>query len=454
MTPAVQPTLSTSKIVIIGIETFSYLSPATSGAASTPTFTGGGTGSGSGDKQSSGGYGGNGDGNPSNGAGGSGSGSSGTSNPPEASHRLPPSLIAVIIVVAILVLAFLCLLGVRTFYKQRRGRRLKRWVSWKQRAKALGFFGLDGVADEKDTASSRATSYRPGRVRVSDLEGAYRVTPGSLSDTRNSSSTLSSLGTLLPTASAAHRISDGSSRFSFTSQDTQTTHMSDAIRSSVSSAQCISYPAMQPDKACDAQLSPISVSPWTPSERWQFPKPPEPNGATSPPIAANSLGGHTMTTERSGSPDSYSDDKTIRRLSDPFADPTTISSTGSSRHDSVLSMARSDSAAFSDYAASHHISLISTTSSEISALTNISDSAAGIMDTIKRSFEPRSRDELTIARGDQICIRKRFDDGWLYVEKTSTAEKGFIPQDCLRGANEPLPVYLTKRYSCYNACAM
>lgn len=369
-----------------------------------------------------------------------GPGSSGSPNHDKSG--LSAAVIAVIVLITALLMIFLVVFGIRTWHRQRRGRRIRRWVSWRRKAKALGSFGLVAVAEERDTATPESSFSRTERITPSVLESVGQIRSGYSSWRMSSQSSLSSLGAPVQAESATHRFSGGSSQFSFVSDDTESSSNSNARASTASSAQYIAYPALQPDNIGN-QLSPISVSPWTPSERWQFPKPPRytngiPSSETGPPSPATS-----------------DSDKTIRgESSNPFEDPPSTSSVSVSRHDSVLSMARSDSAAFSDMAESRHTSLMSTTCSELSAVTSASDSLAGIVDIIKRKFTQNCGDELTIIRGDRICILRRFDDGWLYVEKTSTKERGFIPQDCLREADQLLPVYLTRRASALNTCAV
>lgn len=378
-------------------------------------------------------------GDPTNGQGGSDHGKG----------HLSVAVIAVIVIVAVLILIFLTLTGVRIWYRKRRGRRIRRWNLWRKRVNALGFFGQDAgqVNDTEQTLSCKE------RMTPSMLEDASYQHPKRSSAFFSLRSSLSSLGAPLRTANAGHRTSSGSSEFSFISNNSENSLLSNARASTVSSAQYMPYPTLQPDKIDNPQISPISVRPWTPSEAWRFPKPPmSVKGLHASESNARDFGGANQEPLLIGTSES---EKTIRGgISNPFADPEGTTPLDVSHRESVLSMTRSDSAAFSDMAASRHASLLSTAASEFSSMTSASETLAGIVDTIKRKFTPSSEDELNITRGDQICILRRFDDGWLYVEKTATAEKGFIPQDCLREIDKPLPSYFARRASNFNACAI
>ena len=70
-----------------------------------------------------------------------------------------------------------------------------------------------------------------------------------------------------------------------------------------------------------------------------------------------------------------------------------------------------------------------------------------------RRFAPTLGDELSVEPGDTVAIRKVFDDGWAYVEKGP--EKGLVPLDCLRDAEQDLPAFLAaRRVSSYGGHAM
>jgi hypothetical protein len=100
------------------------------------------------------------------------------------------------------------------------------------------------------------------------------------------------------------------------------------------------------------------------------------------------------------------------------------------------------------------------------------DTEMAPIETIRRPFEPTLTDELRVEPGDQVRVVTAFDDGWAIVEKvpapvkgktkyrdsvlSSTSSelrhqgRGMVPIDCLRGAGEDLPKFLaSKRVSSY-----
>ena len=57
---------------------------------------------------------------------------------------------------------------------------------------------------------------------------------------------------------------------------------------------------------------------------------------------------------------------------------------------------------------------------------------------------------MAVAPGDQVRIRRRFDDGWAYAEKLSGEARGLFPIDCLRSQDQDLSSFLAaKRLSSY-----
>ncbi|KAH8114479.1 hypothetical protein DFH11DRAFT_220747 [Phellopilus nigrolimitatus] len=155
------------------------------------------------------------------------------------------------------------------------------------------------------------------------------------------------------------------------------------------------------------QLSPISVGPWSPSERWSFPKPPPASSAGSPPPTS---------------------------ADDPFADPGAAALRRVSA--SGASSASSDGGA--------------TTPSAVTCRTSAS------AELIKRPFVPTLADELAVRRGDAVHVLQSFDDGWAQVARAHSGETGLIPVDCLREAGEALPAFLAARRvsSCGGAVAL
>lgn len=72
---------------------------------------------------------------------------------------------------------------------------------------------------------------------------------------------------------------------------------------------------------------------------------------------------------------------------------------------------------------------------------------------IRRPFHPNLPDEIRVQPGDPVRILQTFDDGWAMVETTEGEHaRGLIPLDCLREPGQPLPAFFAaKRVSSYSA---
>ncbi|TFL04558.1 hypothetical protein BDV98DRAFT_502392 [Pterulicium gracile] len=72
---------------------------------------------------------------------------------------------------------------------------------------------------------------------------------------------------------------------------------------------------------------------------------------------------------------------------------------------------------------------------------------------IRRPFVPTLGDEVAVSTGDIVDVQQVFDDGWAYVavqREASEPSVGLIPVDCFREAGEELPAFLAaKRVSSY-----
>ncbi|KZT73951.1 hypothetical protein DAEQUDRAFT_661785 [Daedalea quercina L-15889] len=72
------------------------------------------------------------------------------------------------------------------------------------------------------------------------------------------------------------------------------------------------------------------------------------------------------------------------------------------------------------------------------------------VETIRRPFEPALEDEMGVVPGERVRMLQRFPDGWAYAEKVGSRRRGIIPIDCLRTPEEDLPAFLaSKRLSSY-----
>ncbi|KAH9931649.1 uncharacterized protein BXZ73DRAFT_47143 [Epithele typhae] len=147
--------------------------------------------------------------------------------------------------------------------------------------------------------------------------------------------------------------------------------------------------------------SPFTVRPFSPTEKWSFPKPPTSQNST--PGAGTGVG------PRGALPESEN----------PFAD------FGGADADESSVVTHSTGTTALHFAA---------------------------VETIQRAFAPSMTDELAVRVGDEVRIVKRFDDGWAIAEHIAHGAQGLIPIDCLRAPEEELPAFLAKkRISSYHA---
>lgn len=248
---------------------------------------------------------------------------------------------------------------------------------------------------------------------------------------------------------ASNRFSGGSSQFSFVTEDTQLLSESSPRADTITSVESPSSSPLGPNSLHDLPtLNPICADPRAPTKLWQLPE--RPNEKIN--SAERAIDLMHVDPTATGLPyvtqNGY-DGAISGEYSDPFADPKEPLSIGASRHDSVSMIVRGDSVNPLKRTISQSTSISSVSTS--TAMTSVSSNSAVIIDTIKRMFVPRRKDELPIARGDRVRVLYQFKDQWLYVEKMGTALVGFIPQDCLRAVDEPLPQYLIQGLISYDA---
>ena len=144
--------------------------------------------------------------------------------------------------------------------------------------------------------------------------------------------------------------------------------------------------------SANTELTPMSVRPFSPSESFAFPKPPEPAAGSRPTSYATSvtLANLPLPPGLSSAPSSFV----------PLSKPNTTKS-------------RSSTASNVD----------------ISPYLNIP------VRVICRPFKPTLPDELVVNSGDEVRVLHTFDDGWGMIEKVRKdgreGEKGLIPMACL-----------------------
>lgn len=176
--------------------------------------------------------------------------------------------------------------------------------------------------------------------------------------------------------------------------------------------------SMNPDPLAN---TPMSVRPFSPSESFAFPKPPEPGAAAGSGPASQASG-----------------------ISRPTSSDTTVTLTAISALPGLPSLPT-----FMPLNVPNTVRSPSPRSASIvdPFMDNnpFDDPTAPIMNSfacweaqvIRRPFIPTLPDELNVKLGDNVRVIHTFDDGWGMVEKVGKGkERGFIPMDCLRKPEE------------------
>ena len=337
--------------------------------------------------------------------GGSGGGSGNANSKPGAHSAVSGGVIAAIGIVVGLVLLILFLIGLRRWRRQRQARRHSTWVEQGRRG-AFAFLGGGYSEKERNIKDGDGFNEKTG-LRSARSSFATNIDHGvpqfpPLPDESDASLFYHSTTTIVPDlpaqAEPAHT-TERNSTFSVGSEGSP--------RDSGAS-QYLLMPPIAPDLhgvgIPPAQLSPISVRPFSPTESWAFPKPPT---TTSPQMTTAGLRSSTETTTEGQLPDAYYQEESEAGHDNPFEDFTEITSTEPSDERPPLEV--------------------------------------GCLESIRRPFVPTLHDELAVYRGDEIRLLAMFDDGWVQVEKLADGEVGLIPVDCLREAGEELPSFLASR---------
>ncbi|KAI0333714.1 hypothetical protein GY45DRAFT_231081 [Cubamyces sp. BRFM 1775] len=167
--------------------------------------------------------------------------------------------------------------------------------------------------------------------------------------------------------------------------------------------------------------SPFSVRPFSPSETFSFPRPPQ-DDATS--RASGMLSGSVI----SASSDIHSA-AFFTAEDHPAASPEPVGTVAAAEENPFLD--------FTEIAAAGRPTSTSTESSPLEHFAAI--------ETIRRPFVPTMDDEMAVVPGQEVRILKRFDDGWAFAETVPASRQGLIPIDCLRPVEEDLPAFLAKK---------
>ena len=326
---------------------------------------------------------------------GSGSGSNGSANSQATSQGLPVGAIAAIAIVASITLAAIIILVIRRWCQKRRSRRLENWTTGMG-----GSFGLFGAISDIQI-EKQSEKHDSGASRNGDRNGTR--------------SARSSFGTTFDRGLRPFT-PDPFSPDSITIPHSQSGDLNES----------------QDRLAVPNQMSLISVHPWSPSERWAFPKPPTVTSSAQASAEDGSTSlGHASTTSLPSLPQS-----------DTVSYPNVIPGPVPSQDEQIRGTRRLSSATINSESA-------------VTSHTGATDTSIGNVATIKRPFVPTLSDELFVARGDIIRVIQTFDDGWVYVAKLNVSngdpDLGLIPVDCLTEAGEPLPAFLSMPTRSMNA---
>lgn len=168
--------------------------------------------------------------------------------------------------------------------------------------------------------------------------------------------------------------------------------------------------------------TPLSVRPFSPTERWSFPMPPSSREATPRTSAINLQAAQTGRAQApSPSSDTTSDFHSAREDDgNPFADAAAVESVGGHTTETFVTADTETGQCFSS------------------------------VEVVNRPFVPTLQDEITVNPGERVHMLRKFDDGWGYAENLHTGKRGLFPIDCLREAEQDLPAFLAaKRLSSY-----
>lgn len=176
-----------------------------------------------------------------------------------------------------------------------------------------------------------------------------------------------------------------------------------------------------PERAADSDsplrsevATPVSVRPFSPTERWSFPMPP-PSAASRQSTPHTSMS-PVQELQRSTTASSF---HTAHEDMDPFTDTSVGAVSADESH---------------------------TTETFVTVDTLDTETGRSFfnVETAHRPFVPTLRDEFAVTPGDQIRMLKKFDDGWGYADNLTTGTRGLFPIDCLREANQDLPAFLSQ----------
>ncbi|EED78625.1 predicted protein [Postia placenta Mad-698-R] len=392
---------------------------------------------------------------PSSGAGSSGSGSTagggtgqsagqsgsaGTAHDPSSRHHLSQGDIAAIAVLTTFFFLLLLFLFLRKRAISHRHDRRRRWLLGGGEKSCYGRAAASG-SDTASRSSSFATpaewegfSPTSSNAQASSIHFASTAPAAPISDGETvhvwPSNLSGSIATPLlaptaaseplPTVRSPDRVSWGS--------DGPFVDSSDASSDGSGETDWLTAPSSAALHVRSVALpSPMCVRPFTPSEAWEFPKPPSHAAASDEPDARRSRASThaTMVTPDSLLVSTVESSTYATAPENPFADPASAC-TGEGEGEGEDDGHTVESA---DAETASHFATV---------------------EVIRRPFVPTMDDEMAAAPGERVRMLRRFDDGWAYAEKVPRGRRGLIPIDCLRMPEEELPAFLAaKRLSSY-----
>ncbi|KAH9847911.1 hypothetical protein C2E23DRAFT_689877, partial [Lenzites betulinus] len=173
----------------------------------------------------------------------------------------------------------------------------------------------------------------------------------------------------------------------------------------------------------------FSVRPFSPSETFSFPRPPQDDAHSRASVMVSSSVGSFHSSSAFFTPDASEHVPTpipSVPAENPFLDSAEVRPASPS-----MSVAPSLASTAAAASAQEHFAPI---------------------EVVRRPFVPTMGDEMAVVPGDTLRILRRFDDGWAYAERCASGARGLVPIDTLRAVEEELPAFLAKkRISSYGA---
>lgn len=329
-------------------------------------------------------------------------------------HRLSSGVLAAIIFVSVLLGFLLLFCCMRRRAIAARVRRRREWFAGGA-TQDMGY--ADATASLPSARSSFATNYDQGQV-VSGLpafdfptlqtaQTMQQIWPSDLS------------GSIVAVPPVSHAVESSSSPTIRVAADRSSIHSASSGNTSRPSSQ-VSLPyLLVPPLAAEASpnMSPICVRPFSPTESWSFPKPPQDDGSVR--VASQIRSGSVTNPSQShGSFHSENPQSPAVAAENPFAEPEDPFS-------DPASVAWPESPTVPSFPA---------------------------VESVRSAFVPSMSDEMAVSVGDQVRVVHGFDDGWAVVQNVGTGAQGLVPFDRMRddGQEGTAPAFLArKRVSSY-----